>query len=107
MMKTIVFLIACALMLQNTCVYGFAAKSGFIAAKVHNCEFKKCCHNCSKKKDTVNEKAGKIFHQTFVLTIPEVKTVSRCFPVRNNYFFNSSDIYKDPFLNPFQKPPAV
>ncbi|QWR78441.1 hypothetical protein [Candidatus Magnetomonas plexicatena] len=106
-MKTIVFLIVCALMLQNTCVYGFAAKTGFLSAKTHDCQLKKCCHNCSEKRDTVNEKIGKIFHQTFVLTISDIKTVSRCFPVCSDYVLSSSDIYNDPFPNLFQKPPAV
>jgi hypothetical protein len=106
-MKTIVFLLVCALVLQNTCVYGFAAKTGFIAAAAHNCHLQKPLYNCSKNQDTVNEKTVKIFNQTFVLIIAEVKTLNHRLPVNFNYFFISSDIYTDPFLKLFQKPPAV
>jgi hypothetical protein len=103
----VIILISFAILVQNTCPYGFAAKTGFAAPKAHDCPFKKCHTAPSKEGSSPDENSGKALFPAFVLSMPEVQAAIHCFAVNREHFLFSSNNYKDPFKKPIIKPPAV
>ena len=106
-MRLLLFLLAFSLVLQNTCPYGFAAKTAFAAPHTHDCPLKKDHHSPSKEGDSVDGNSGKVLFPAFVFSVPDVQTVILCSQVDVDYTPLSSDNYKDPFKEPSAKPPAA
>lgn len=107
MIKFLLLLLSLALVLQNTCPYGFAAKTAFVAPQTHDCPLKKDHHALSKEGDSVDGNSGKILFSAFVFSIPDVQTVILCSQVNVDYTPLSPDNYKNPFKEPSVKPPAA
>lgn len=54
MITFLLLLLSLALVLQNTCPYGFAAKTAFVAPHTHDCPLKKDHQAPSKEGDSVD-----------------------------------------------------
>ncbi|RJQ41680.1 MAG: hypothetical protein C4550_01165 [Nitrospiraceae bacterium] len=68
LMKLFLLVLAVSLIIQNTCPYGLAAKTGFTAKEVHHCPLKKY----SPSKTDADDSAKKAMFQagqTFVFTV--------------------------------------
>ena len=107
LMRMLLFLIAFSLVVQNTCPYGFAAKTGFAAPYTHDCPLKKGHRGPSKDKASVDENMGKVFCASFVLSIPDVQTFNHRLQANASFFPIAFDNYKNPFKEPLIRPPAA
>jgi hypothetical protein len=104
LMKMFLFLLSFSLILQNTCPYGFAAKTAFAAPHTHACPF----HHCPpKKQNAVDDNANKAMYPTFVMAVPFVQPSIQRFPISTGYVLFSSDRYTNPFKEPLIKPPVT
>ncbi|HEX8949985.1 MAG TPA: hypothetical protein VF790_13535 [Dissulfurispiraceae bacterium] len=102
--RLLLFFLALALVVQNTCPYGFAAKTGFAAPHTHACPLKASRHHGpAKERDT----SGKATYPAFVVTVAEARPCIRRFHIDTNYTLFVPDIYKAPCKEPLHKPPAA
>ena len=107
LMRLFLFLLAFSLVLQNTCPYGFAAKTAFAAPQAHDCPFKKSHHAPQKDRDSVDDNPVKPLYPAFVFSIPDTQVAALCYQMKPEYAALSSDNYKDPFKEPLIKPPVA
>jgi len=103
-MRMLLFLLALSLILQNTCPYGFAAKTAFAAEHSHQCPFH---HGKTKEQGTVNDNSSKAIHPAFVMITPFVQPSVEGLPISTDYFPLLSDRYTNPFKEPRIKPPTA
>ena len=106
LMRMFLLFLALSLIIQNTCPYGLAAKTGFTAKEVHHCPLKK---HSPTKADADDSAKIAMFQtgQTFVFTVGcAINAAPMPFP---EVAFTSPDMhfYKNIFSNPATKPPAV
>jgi hypothetical protein len=104
LMRMILFLLSLSLILQNTCPYGFAAKTAFAARHPHQCPFH---HGKTKEQGTVDDNSKKAIYPPFVMVAPFVQPSVGSFPISTDYFSSLSDRYTNPFKEPRIKPPIV
>lgn len=104
LMRMLLILLSFSLILQNTCPYGFAAKTAFAAPRTNQCPFH---HHSTNGQGTVDNNANKVIFPAFVMVVPSVQPCIQRFPVSGDYSFSSSYRYTDPFKEPLIKPPAT
>jgi len=107
LMRLILFLLVISLVLQNTCPYGYAAKTAFAASHTHDCPMKKSHHSPAKDRDSVDDNPGKALYPSFVFSVPDKQAVIFRFQTNTEYTALSSVNYKDHFREPSTKPPAA
>jgi len=103
LIRILLFLLALSLILQNTCPYGFAAKTAFAIPHVHWCPFH---HHQTKEQGTVDDNSNKVIHPAFVMVAPSVRASLERFPLSADYFLFLSERYINPFKEPPIKPPV-
>ena len=107
LMRLILFLLVISLVLQNTCPYGFAAKTAFVAHHTHDCPLKKSHHSPAKEQNSVGDNPGKLPYPSFIFSIPDTQTVVSRFQMNAEYTVLYSDKYKDHFREPSIRPPVA
>ncbi len=103
-MRMLLLLLSFSLILQNTCPYGFAAKTAFAAPLTHQCPFH---HYPHKGQGAVDDNSIKVIYPAFVMVAPFVQPSVQPFHVCTDYFLYSSDRYTNPFKEPLIKPPVT
>jgi hypothetical protein len=104
LMRILFFLLALSLILQNTCPYGFAAKTAFAAQHSQRCPFH---HHQTNGQGTVDDNSGKAVYPAFVMVTPFVQPSVVHFPLSADYLLFSSGRYVNPFKEPLIKPPVA
>ncbi|MBI5741337.1 MAG: hypothetical protein HZA16_11550 [Nitrospirae bacterium] len=107
LMRLLLFLLAVSLVLQNTCPYGYAAKTAFVAPLTHDCPMNKSHHSPSKERGSVDDNQGKALYPLFVFSVPDSRTVISSFQTHAEYTALSSGNYKDHFREPSIQPPVA
>ena len=105
--RVLLFLIVISLILQNTCPYGYAAKTAFHAPQKHDCPLKKSHHGSAKDGDSVDDNQEKAMYPSFVFSVPESHAVISCLQRETEYVALSFDNYRDPFREPLLRPPVA
>jgi hypothetical protein len=96
--------LAFSLIIQNTCPYGMAAKTGFVAKEIHHCPLKK--HSTSKTDaDDTAQKAMFQTGQTFVFTVSNAINATPLSSPKVYFSFSEINPYKNIFAEPPAKPP--
>jgi len=103
-MRILLFLLALSLILQNTCPYGFAAKTGFAIQYSHQCPFHR---HQTTEQGTVDDNSNKVIYPAFVMVTPFVQPSIEGFPISTGCSFLSSGGYTNPFKEPRIKPPRA
>jgi len=103
-MSMLLFLLSFSLILQNTCPYGFAAKTAFAAPHTHACPFH---HYPSKGQRAIDDNSNKVIYPAFVMVASFVQPSIQHFPVSTEYSLFSYDKYTNPFKEPLIKPPVT
>jgi len=96
-----------SLVMQNTCPYGFAAKTAFVAPLAHDCPLNKSHHSPAKERGSVDDNRGKALYPSFVFSVPDSQTVISRFQTHTEYTALPSDNYKDYFREPSTQPPVA
>jgi hypothetical protein len=96
-----------SLVLQNTCPYGFEAKTAFAAARAPDCPHSGSHHAPDKDQDSGSDNPGVPLYPAFVLSIPVNQTIVLCSQIEAEYTPLSSDHYKDFHKEPSTKPPLA
>jgi hypothetical protein len=99
----LLFLLSVSLVLQNTCPYGFAAKTAFAASHTHACPLH---HSPPGGTSAVDDNSNKV-HPAFVIAFPFVKPAIQRFALSSAYVIFSFDKYINPFKDPLTKPPVA
>jgi len=103
--RLLLFFLAISLVIQNTCPYGLAAKTGFMAKEIHHCPLKK--H--SPAKADADDSAKKVTFQsgqTFVFTVGNANTTAPLSSKKIAFFFSEINLYKNISTEPPIKPPS-
>jgi hypothetical protein len=103
----LLFILVISLVLQNTCPYGFAAKTAFVAHHTHDCPLKKSHHSPAKEQNSVDDNPGKLLYPSFIFSIPDTQTVVSRFQMNTEYTVLYFDNYKDHFREPSTRPPVA
>jgi len=103
-MRILLFLLAFSLILQNTCPYGFAAKTAFAAPHSHQCSFHR---HQTKEQRTVDDNSNKVMYPAFVMITPFIQPSIEGVPVSTYYLRFSFCGYTNPFKDPRIKPPIA
>jgi hypothetical protein len=103
-MRMLLLLLSFSLILQNTCPYGFAAKTAFVAPHTHACPFH---HYPPKGQRAVDDNSSKVIYPAFVMTVPLVQPSIQPIPISTSYILFPSDKYINPFKEPLIKPPVT
>lgn len=102
--RLLLLFLAFSLIIQNTCPYGMAAKTGFAAKEIHHCPLKK--HSTSKTDaDDTAPKAMFQPGQTFVFTVSRAINAAPLSSPKIFYSVSELNIYKNIFSEPPAKPP--
>jgi hypothetical protein len=96
-----------SLILQNTCPYGFEAKTAFVAIQAPVCPHSGSHHIPDKDQDSADNNPDRPFHRAFVLSIPDNQTIVLCSQMETEYTILSSENYKDFLKEPSIKPPLA
>jgi len=97
-------LIAFAIVVQNTCPYGYAGKTGVAAPRMNNCPLKDHRPATPEGRSKVDKDFGDINHP-FVLALAPVDGIFRTFvPLGETGTINPPE-HKDIFPNPPYRPP--
>ena len=107
LMRLLLFLLTFSLVLQNTCPYGFAAKTGFAAPQAHDCPCKKSNPASTKDTGSADKSTGSLLYPAFVFSVPDTQTIALRSQMKTEYISQSSEKYKNPFKEPSIKPPVV
>ena len=107
MIKLLLLLLSLAILSQNTCPYGFAAKTEFAASHTHDCPLKKSHHSSSKGQDSLDGSAGKVLYPGFVFSISDTRIVILDSHMNTDYIPLSPVHYTDPLREPSTRPPAA
>ncbi len=107
MMRILLLLLTFSIVLQNTCPYGFAAKTSFAAPQTHECPMKKGGHSPAEERDSVDGNTDKTLYPAFVLSLPELQDIMPCSQMNSAYTPLPSGNYKNPFKDPLGRPPVV
>jgi len=105
-MRFLIFLVAFAIILQNTCPYGWAGKTAFAASHVSHCPMKdrqrpaKTNDRDDVKKELSNAK------QTFVFSVGTSGNTFRLLALISCTISVKTDNVKDVFSEPLLRPPA-
>lgn len=106
-MRILLLLLAFSIVLQNTCPYGFAAKTSFAALQTHECPLKKGGHSPAKDRDSVDGNTDRALYPAFVLSLPELQDIMPCSQMNAAYTPLPPGNYRNPFKDPLARPPAV
>ena len=103
--RVLIFALVFAVLLQNTCPFGLAARTGFASAQSHHCHCAKKAAEKSKAAADENAKHSILkAGQLFVFMI--AKSVSLQPPVHQSVCLSCVDmVYKIVFIDPLEKPP--
>jgi hypothetical protein len=101
LMRLLFFLLALSLILQNTCPYGFAAKTAFAFSHLHQCPL----HHQTGEQETVDGNPNKAIHPAFVMAASHMQPSIRHFSIGTDYWPIVSDRYTNPFKDPLIRPP--
>jgi hypothetical protein len=104
LLRMFLLLLSFSLIVQNTCPYGFAAKTAFAAQHTHQCPFHRYPH---KGQGAVDDNSNKVIYPAFAMVAPFVQPSIHYFPESTDYFLFSSDRYSNPFKKPLIKPPVA
>jgi hypothetical protein len=96
-----------SLVLQNTCPYGFEAKTAFAAVQAPDCPHSKSRHSPEKDRDSADDNLRRPLHPAFVLSVPVNQTIVICSQMEAEYTILSSGNYKDFLKAPATKPPLA
>ena len=105
-LRLLLLLLITSIVLQNTCPYGYAAKTAFTSPHTHDCPLKKSHHGPANDRNSVDDKPGKALYPSFVFSVPESDAVISRFQTKTEYATPSVDNYKGPFREPPVRPPA-
>jgi hypothetical protein len=105
--RLLLFVLFLSLVLQNTCPYGFAAKTAFVATQTHDSPQSKNHHSPDKDRDSADNTLGRMLHPAFVLSLPDNQTIVLCSQMKAEYTTLSPENYKDFIKEPFTKPPVA
>lgn len=104
-LRLLLLLLITSIILQNTCPYGYASKTGFTTHHAHNCPLKKSHRSPAKDRSDVDDKPGKAIYPLFVFSVPESHAVTPRVQTKTGYMVLSADNYKGPFREPPVRPP--
>lgn len=107
MMRILLLLLVFSIALQNTCPYGFAAKTSFAALQTHECPMKKGGHSPVKNRDSVDGNTDRALYSAFVLSLSDVQDILPCSHINAVYTPLSFGNYRNPFKDPLARPPVV
>jgi len=104
-MRLLFLFLAVSLIIQNTCPYGMAGKTGFVSKEMHQCPLKKLSHS---EADTDDAAKKTVFQagQAFVF----IGNALNAIPVsvsEVSISFSAPDLYKNFIAEPPIKPPSV
>ena len=106
----LIFLIAFAITIQNTCPYGWAAKTIFISpssSHCAHCPIKEAATPArSSKQDDVKKDFSNL-NQLFVLHISKPAAALQIFPLIEQALSLKSDQIEDVYLEPLLRPPVL
>jgi hypothetical protein len=105
--RLLLFIVFLTLVLQNTCPYGFAAKTAFVATHSHDCPQSKSHHSPDKDRDSADDSPGGPLHPAFVLSISDNQTIVLCSQMKAEYTILSSENYRDFIKELATKPPVA
>jgi len=100
----LLFFLAISLVIQNTCPYGLAAKTGFIAKETHHCH----CKKYPSSKPEADDSAKKVISQAgqiFVFIIGGSINPAPPSSPEISCSFQEANFYKNIFSEPAVKPP--
>jgi hypothetical protein len=103
----LLFVLFFSLVLQNTCPYGFEAKTAFVAVQAPDCPHSGSRHIPDKDRDSADDNLRRPLHPAFVLSIPINQTIVLCTQIEAEYTIPSSENYKDFLKEPSTKPPLA
>jgi hypothetical protein len=106
-LRLLLLLLITSIILQNTCPYGYAAKTAFTAPHTHDCPLKKSRPGHAKDRNSVDDKPGKSMYSSFVFSVPESHAVISRFQTKSEYAALSPGNYNGPFREPPERPPAA
>jgi hypothetical protein len=104
-LRSIIFLLAFALLIQNTCVHGFAGKTSLASA----------CANCSVKHDPITPQDGgkrnisgasPVHFPLYVFEVPKTSHTFRLEPIKSARPV-LADSYKDALPDELFRPPQA
>jgi len=102
--RLLLLFLAFSLLIQNTCPYGFAAKTGFIAKENHHCH----CKKYPSSKPEADDSAKKVISQTgqiFVFIVGDsINPAPLSFP-EISCSLQEMNLYKNISSEPAVKPP--
>lgn len=100
--RLLILFLLVSFLVQNTCPYGLAAKTGFAAKEIHHCPMKK---HSSKPDDDSSSKVMRQTGQTFVFTVNRAINAAPFSSPKIFYSVSELNIYKNIFSEPPAKPP--
>jgi hypothetical protein len=106
-MRFLIFLVAFAIILQNTCPHGWAGKTAFAASHVSHCSMKDP-HRPAKTNDwdDVKKELSSNAKQTFVFSVGTSDNTFRLLAPIGCTVSVKTDNVKDVFSEPLLRPPA-
>ena len=96
-----------SLVLQNTCPYGFEAKTAFAAVQAPDCPHSGSHHSPEKDRDSADNNPDRPFHPAFVLSMPDNQTIVPSSQMETKYTILPFNNYKDFHKEPSTKPPLA
>jgi len=101
----LLLLLVFSLIIQNTCPYGMAAKTGFVSKEIHHCPMKK---HSQTKNDADNALQKTILQagQIFVFTVGSAINMRQISYSETSGLFLDTSAYKNIFSEPPIKPPC-
>jgi hypothetical protein len=102
--KMLLLFLVFSLIIQNTCPYKMAAKTGFVAKEIHHCPIKK--HSQTKNDaDNATQKNVLQAGQIFVFTVGSAINIMQISYSETSGLFPDTSAYKNIFSEPPIKPP--
>lgn len=103
--RSIIFILAFALLIQNTCPFGAAGKSA-VTASCKNCPLKHCLVISLDGQKVLVSDSSSIHFPLFVFAVPKTIHTSRLNPIKSARP-TLDDQYKDAFPDELLRPPQA